>query len=1035
MAGWRLRISVGCSWLPYLFIILQLASKPAAWTNLRVSARQSSFRLQASSKQEGADVWNAAAVYHPTLGWVATATHSSCFWAAPGCGIFEQTPRPWVAFLGKSPTPDLHRFDEYGRVWHFDNTSLAEPFQSIGHSNESLYAPLDYRPFIWNGSVFVGFSLRVAINFERMAIAELNPESTTLRLHQIFDRPLHGDFSSLGTEKNWAFFERNDSLLILYKIFPCTHIFEFQAELPRHAEEKLATCYKDRDHAVAPEEVWTGSLFWTPERAKSLDSARALGGQQVQLMASLGDGSGASSLQAQLAQERQRTVTLQQENERLLAVVTAKQHCAPSRMGYLYKHRPYATGLFSNSWELRFFTLAGSALQYYKSEQDAAQHPRGHVDLEGTILEWEGQKRTFHVFSIVARSGVSLVRMSTSSLPDAETWMEALVGAGCEKRSLNTTFRSRSPLRAADVRWDGTGSRSASRASSGSIPVESRRDLEHRYEDRPAQSQPDSANASAQTEADLSVSSKDPRHHPHQNDYTSDSGRSEAGALPRVRHPPRDVKKTHFSRQDKGSMTGATNLHLECRPSMLSAQRIALTQHSGILNLMMLVLICANARLIVENLLKYGVLANPAHWLVFFLPDGNLPLLLCWPLLALFALAAFLIECTGLLLVKAEKKASVAKRKKGDVRPADARRLAARMARSHETLLWFVNAANIGAQLAVPAWTVRYTRAEPVPSFFLMLFTTVLMMKLVSYAHCNCALRHEFRQQQHKALEADVNSVLSRQLSPTLAASTRAEVPYPQNLVLSNLAYFLVVPTLVYQTSYPRSSRMRGRWVLWYLARGVAICGLLLVIVEQYLVPTIANSLVPLRQLNWPHIAERVLKLSLPTLYGWVFLFYVLFHLWLNVLAEVTLFGDREFYKDWWNATTIGDYWRLWNMPVHKWMLRHVYYPSLRLGCPRVMAMLLVFTVSAAFHELLVAWPLHMVKGWAFWGVMAQVPLVFITEFLKQKAKSDQVGNFIFWISFCIIGQPMAFLLYYHDWVLLNRPQWIDRAHARTAAT
>ena len=44
---------------------------------------------------------------------------------------------------------------------------------------------------------------------------------------------------------------------------------------------------------------------------------------------------------------------------------------------------------------------------------------------------------------------------------------------------------------------------------------------------------------------------------------------------------------------------------------------------AGILNLMMLVLVCANARLIVENLLKYGVLANPAHWLVLVAPDGG----------------------------------------------------------------------------------------------------------------------------------------------------------------------------------------------------------------------------------------------------------------------------------------------------------------------------------------------------------------------------------------------------------------------------
>ena len=22
--------------------------------------------------------------------------------------------------------------------------------------------------------------------------------------------------------------------------------------------------------------------------------------------------------------------------------------------------------------------------------------------------------------------------------------------------------------------------------------------------------------------------------------------------------------------------------------------------------------------------------------------------------------------------------------------------------------------------------------------------------------------------------------------------------------------------------------------------------------------------------------------------------------------------------QDWWNASTVGEYWRLWNMPVHK---------------------------------------------------------------------------------------------------------------------
>ena len=53
-----------------------------------------------------------------------------------------------------------------------------------------------------------------------------------------------------------------------------------------------------------------------------------------------------------------------------------------------------------------------------------------------------------------------------------------------------------------------------------------------------------------------------------------------------------------------------------------------------------------------------------------------------------------------------------------------------------------------------------------------------------------------------------------------------------------------------------------------------------------------------------------------------------------------------------------------------------------------------------------------------------QVPLMYLTEYLKRKVKSDQVGNFIFWVTFCVIGQPISIILYYHDWLLINRPEW-----------
>ena len=102
-------------------------------------------------------------------------------------------------------------------------------------------------------------------------------------------------------------------------------------------------------------------------------------------------------------------------------------------------------------------------------------------------------------------------------------------------------------------------------------------------------------------------------------------------------------------------------------------------------------------------------------------------------------------------------------------------------------------------------------------------------------------------------------------------------------------------------------------------------------------------------------------------------------------------------------------------MPVHKWMIRHLYFPCIRHGVPKGVALLIAFLVSALFHELCIAVPCHIFKLWAFIGIMMQVPLVLITNYLQNKFRSSMVGNMIFWFIFCILGQPMCVLLYYHD--------------------
>ena len=85
--------------------------------------------------------------------------------------------------------------------------------------------------------------------------------------------------------------------------------------------------------------------------------------------------------------------------------------------------------------------------------------------------------------------------------------------------------------------------------------------------------------------------------------------------------------------------------------------------------------------------------------------------------------------------------------------------------------------------------------------------------------------------------------------SPDLPENLEVVLRYPENITLGNLAYFVVAPTLCYQPSYPRSRRLRMRWLVRKFGQLMLALGLMLFFMEQYIEPTIANSLEPLKSM------------------------------------------------------------------------------------------------------------------------------------------------------------------------------------------
>ena len=358
-----------------------------------------------------------------------------------------------------------------------------------------------------------------------------------------------------------------------------------------------------------------------------------------------------------------------------------------------------------------------------------------------------------------------------------------------------------------------------------------------------------------------------------------------------------ETPSTQAEKDVRRPMVGSTPVHLQNRSSILSSERLFQHPHPGLLNLGVVILFAANFRLVLENVFKYGLRVHPLQWFERLLWGSSQPLMLCWPVLFLCTIQAYLIECLGLRLV--QRHAQRVKKTDDTVRPF-----------RQERLLCSLHMVNVLLAFVLPLWLVYISVDAVLPSFVLTFVTMIICMKLISYAHCHADLRRRWIE------NGDTGSTYLNSITPR------------------HLCYFMFAPTLTYQPSYPRTDRIRGKWLLRRCSELILALALQMAIIDQYIVPAVENSMMPLRNRQFVPLAERVLKLSLPVLYAWLIMFYIFFHLWLNILAEALKFGDREFYKDWWNALNLGDYWRTWNTPVHKWMLRTIYYPAIHLGQP-----------------------------------------------------------------------------------------------------
>ncbi|OON14275.1 hypothetical protein X801_09933, partial [Opisthorchis viverrini] len=124
-------------------------------------------------------------------------------------------------------------------------------------------------------------------------------------------------------------------------------------------------------------------------------------------------------------------------------------------------------------------------------------------------------------------------------------------------------------------------------------------------------------------------------------------------------------------------------------------------------------------------------------------------------------------------------------------------------------------------------------------------------------------------------------------------------ITYPNNVTLSNLYYFIFAPTLCYELNFPRTLTIRKAFLFKRLFELLFLTQLIFCLAQQWMLPTLRNSVAPISQSDFSQIVERCLKLAIPNHLIWLLFFYASFHSLFNAVGELMRFGDRFFYSDW----------------------------------------------------------------------------------------------------------------------------------------
>ena len=207
---------------------------------------------------------------------------------------------------------------------------------------------------------------------------------------------------------------------------------------------------------------------------------------------------------------------------------------------------------------------------------------------------------------------------------------------------------------------------------------------------------------------------------------------------------------------------------------------------------------------------------------------------------------------------------------------------------------------------------------------------------------------------------------------------------------LSHFLYFLFCPTVLYRPLYPRrTSRNIQRMVYnMYIILSMMFFAVKLTSLIVYPVSVVGKESIPVdtfvTSFFWSSSCMGYLCF-LALAIGWL-------QCWQNFMAEVLLFGDRQFYQEYYRTNKFDKFFLTWNRVIQNYLFECIYLP-VKSNYGKKWAALMVVLYSSILHD----YYLSVSVGGLFFIYVVRMPILI---FLKSNDADKKLPNLVWFINF-----------------------------------